>query len=134
MSTAKKIFLATESPQIASIITSKLERDGLKVAWKSNGAESLRAIFAEPPDLMILDSVLPDVSGYELLGKIRGNPVTEAHPVFILLDTLQEYSEMDFIQQGADMVFIKPFRPTNLSKKIRKTLARLELADKGAES
>lgn len=126
MPKSKKIFLATESPQIASIITSKLGRDGFEVLSKSNGLESLHTILAESPDLVVLDSILPDLNAFEILEKLRANPDFRQLPVFILLDTMQERSEQDFIHIGADFVFIKPFRPTNLSKKIRKTLAGLE--------
>ena len=126
MPRTKNIFLATESPQIASIITSKLERDGFKVLSKSNGLESLHIILAESPDLVVLDSILPDLNAYEILQKLRANPGTHELPVFILLDAMQERTEEEFIRIGADFVFIKPFRPTNLSKKIRKTLAGIE--------
>src|SRR3990172_1034452 len=117
MPKTNKIFLATESPQIASIIPSKLERDGFAVLCKSNGAEFFQAILSEPPDLAVLDSILPDLSAYEILQKLRAHPGTEKLPVFILLDALQEHSEEEFVRNGADLVFIKPFRPTNLSKK-----------------
>lgn len=126
MPKTKNIFLATESPQIASIITSKLGRDGFQVLSKSNGLESFQAILSESPDLVVLDSILPDLSAYEILQKLRANSDTLMLPVFILLDTMQERSEEEFIRIGANFVFIKPFRPTNLSKKIRKILAGLE--------
>jgi DNA-binding response OmpR family regulator len=126
MPRTNKIFLGTESPQIASIITSKLGRDGFSVLCKSNGVEAFQSMLSEPPDLAVLDSILPDLNAYEILQKLRAHPGTQKLPVFILLDVLQEHSEEEFVRGGADMVFIKPFRPTNLSKKIRKTLAASE--------
>jgi len=126
MPRAKNIFLATESPQIASIITSKMERDGFQVHSSSNGLETFKSILAESPLLVVLDSILPDLNAYEILQKLRANPGTHELPVFILLDAMQERTQEEFMGIGADFVFIKPFRPTNLSKKIRKTLAGIE--------
>ena len=120
MDSNRKILVVTESPQIASIVISKLERDGFKVFWKSTAAQSIEFIQSDAPNLAILDSILPDSSGYELLLKIRANPDSGTTPIFILLDTLQERSAEEFRQNGAQEVILKPFRPTDLSKKVRK--------------
>ena len=122
-----KILIATESPQIANILTAKLERDGFKVFWKPDGKRTLESVLKDPPDLLILDSILPDDSAFHLLEKFHALPGLEALPVFILLDVLQEHSAEEFLRGGARAVVQKPFRPTDLSKKIRKTLASLNL-------
>lgn len=119
----QKILVVTESPQISTIITSKLERDGLRVFQSSSGKESLKLIESFCPELMVIDSVLPDMSGYELVQKVRTSSGVATLPIFILLDLLQERSAKDFLNSGATEVLVKPFRPTELSKKIRKVLA-----------
>ena len=116
------IIITTESPQIANILTTKLERDGFHVLWKSRGRDCLNSIESDAPSLVILDSILPDLSGTELIKSIRAAAGPETLPVFILLDVLQEHSQEDFIRCGANLVFKKPFRPTDISKNIRKTL------------
>ena len=118
-----KILIATDSPQIANILRSKLERDGFAVFWKQDGKSTLEFVRSDPPALLILDSILPEPSAFHLLGQIRSVLRFENLPVFVLLDVLQEYSAEDFLRCGAREVIPKPFRPTDLSKKIRKTLS-----------
>ena len=118
-----KVVLATDSPQIASIIRAKLERDGLEVFWRPDGKAAIEFVQSNPPDLMIIDSILPDLSGLDLLERIRSLPGLESLPVFVLLDVLQEHSAEEFLRRQAQEVLPKPFRPTDLSKKIRKILS-----------
>ena len=119
----RTILIVTESPQIASIVTTKLERDGMRVSWQKDGERCLAFLTAERPDLIILESVLPDRSGFQLFEEIYSRDRLRAVPVFVLLDVMQDKTEADFLEAGAAQVFIKPFRPTVLSKKIRKTLS-----------
>lgn len=122
--TSVKIIIATESPQIAGIVTSKLERDGFQVFWKPNAHQCLEFIDQEGARLAILDSVLPDMESGALVKEIRQRQSSEMLPIFVLLDRLQERTAEDFLSSGANAVIAKPFRPTDLSKKIRKILWR----------
>ena len=120
--TAAKILIVTESPQIASIVTSKLEREGMEVFWKRDGRQCLDSLRGQRTELVILESILPDRSGYEVLREIRSSPELGPVPAFVLLDVMQDKTEQDFLRAGASAVFVKPFRPTNLSKQIKKAL------------
>ena len=126
-----KILIATDSPQIASILRSKLERDGFAVFWKPDGKSTLELVQSDSPDLLILDSILPDFSAFELLRQIRTLARLEDLPVFVLLDVLQERSAEEFLRCGAREVIPKLFRPTDLSKKIRKTLSPFKGTPRG---
>lgn len=129
MTAAKfQILIITESPQIASILVSKLERDGLSASWKPDGKRGFESIETEAPSLVILDSILPDLDSFRLLEKIRSFPGRNSLPVFVLLDVLQEHSLDEYLAAGARAVIQKPFRPTDISKKIRKALFSQEPA------
>lgn len=118
----KQILVVTDSPQIASILTSKLERDSFSVISKSSAQDALTLLHKENFSLAILDSLLPDRSAMELLKAIRSSFQQSALPIFILLDALQEHTAEEYFSAGANEVLSKPFRPTDVSKRITKIL------------
>jgi PAS domain S-box-containing protein len=112
-----------------------LKQAGFEVIEAANGAEALRAVKEARPQLVLLDIQLPDMSGFEIARRIKGDPLTARVPVLHITATgNQEESEIGSQQSGADIFLAQPFEPQELITVVR-TLIRLHTSEVGlAES
>jgi DNA-binding response OmpR family regulator len=99
-----------------------LGKEGFDVHSASDGEEGLRAIAAGGVDLVILDLLMPDVHGLEVLAKIRADPDCGATPVIILTAKGQDTDREAALAGGADDFMTKPFSPKKLVARIREIL------------
>jgi DNA-binding response OmpR family regulator len=76
--TPKKVVLADDEEHLGSLIKFKLERSGFAVVWTTDGAQALKAVKAERPDLVILDVMMPLMSGFEVLERMKADPVLKS--------------------------------------------------------
>ena len=81
---AKRILLAEENQQLAAMIVDRLKQQGFAVQHESDGLIALRAIAADPPDLLLLELKLPGLHGIELIKKLQQTPRTRKIPVIVL--------------------------------------------------
>ena len=110
-----RILVCDDERHIVRLIQVNMERQGYEVVTAFDGAEGLEKLRTENPDICILDVVMPHMDGFEVLKKIRKDPVTES--VFVIMLTT-EASEEDMAQGyrfGADMYMTKPFSPITLA-------------------
>ncbi len=77
---AQRVLIVEDEPDIRDLLVFHLERDGYQVAKARSGAEALRQAQTSPPDLVLLDLMLPEMDGLEVCRRLRQNPVTQAHP------------------------------------------------------
>ena len=119
-----RVLVVEDEPDIAALIAYQLTRAGFRVETASNGTEGLASISRETPDLLVLDRMLPGVSGDEVLERLRRDPDTASLPVLILTARKEQEDRIRGLQLGADDYLTKPFSPQELVLRVRAILRR----------
>ncbi len=118
-----KILVVDDEKRMVRFIQLNLEQDGFQVITAFNGSEALEQVRTQLPDLILLDIMMPDINGFEVLKKIREvNPV----PVIMLTAKGEEDDRIQGLELGADDYITKPFSPRELVSRIRAVLRRTE--------
>jgi len=119
------IALVDDDRNILTSIAMTLESEGFTVRTYTDGADALRGITAQPPDLAVLDIKMPRMDGMELLSRLRKQ---SAMPVIFLTSKDDEVDEVLGLRMGADDYITKPFSQRLLVERIRALLRRGDLA------
>jgi two-component system, OmpR family, alkaline phosphatase synthesis response regulator PhoP len=110
-----RILVADDEPHIGRIIKTKLEQGPFAVDLVYDGAEALESLERSPDvGLLILDLMMPRVSGLEVLDRVRGDARFDRLPCLILTAAGQDHQETDARRRGADEFMTKPFSPKRL--------------------
>ena len=115
---SKKILLIEDSPTDAKIVKDLLGREDLEITIASSGAEGLKTAFAIKPDLILLDIMLPDMSGFDVCSKIRQAESIKKTIVVILSIKDNPADITRAFHAGADDYVVKPAVPDFLVKKL----------------
>ncbi len=119
--TRYKILVVDDEQRMVRFIQLNLEQDGFEVVTAYNGKEALEQVRTQLPDLILLDIMMPDINGFEVLKKIREvNNV----PVIMLTAKGEEDDRIQGLELGADDYITKPFSPRELVSRIRAVLRR----------
>lgn len=110
----KRVLLAEDEPNIATSLQFLLDRAGYDVNVQENGAEALAEALANPPDLMILDVMLPDLDGLEILREIRADSAAKSLPILMLTAKGAKETQETALAAGADAFITKPFANTEV--------------------
>ena len=86
----KKILLIEDDPFLSSLLGNRLKKEGMEVISVKNGSEVLKSMADNRPDLALLDIILPDKSGFELLGDMKSDPQISKIPVVIISNLGQD--------------------------------------------
>jgi len=105
----KRVLLVEDEPNIIEAIRFILSRDGWRVDTHSDGASALAAVARHRPDVMILDVMLPNKSGFDILRELRAGPETKLLPVLVLTAKGQGKDRELAEQFGANRFMTKPF-------------------------
>jgi adenylate cyclase len=129
MSDPAHVLVVDDTPQNILLLADLLSSRGYDVTTAASGAQALELIAAKPPDLVLLDVVMPEMSGYEVCRKIRANPATEVLPVVLVtaLDPAQE--RIKGLEAGADDFLTKPINQPELLARVRSLLRIKSLYD-----
>ena len=119
---AKKILIADDEPNIVTALEFLLQKAGSEAGIARNGQEALKAIEAEPPDLVLLDVMMPVASGYEVCRHIRARPDLRHIKVVMLSAKGREAEVTKGMAMGADLYVTKPFSTRELMDQIRRLL------------
>ncbi len=121
------ILVVEDEEPIASFIQTALEREGFDVELAASGERALEIIETRPPDLVLLDILLPGLDGLEVCQRIRARP--DYIPMIMLTAKGEEVDKVVGLELGADDYITKPFRPRELLARVRAVLrlARKEL-------
>jgi CheY-like chemotaxis protein len=119
----KKILVVENDPALRMLTSQLLELEGYKVAQAENGRLALDAIAAEPPDLVLCDLLMPELSGCEVLRHLMRNPESAAIPLVFLTASAAPSDRETCLSEGAAGFIIKPFQHTELLQAIRALLA-----------
>ena len=120
---ARTILLVEDDVELASLIQEFLRKNGFDVTIVGNGLEAITRILESPPDLVVLDVMLPGISGMDVCREVR----TQFHSPILMLTALDEdIDQMLGLELGADDYVIKPVKPRLLLSRIRALLRRAE--------
>jgi len=121
---ADLVMVIEDEKEIRDLVRYNLERAGFRVALADNGEDGLERIFAARPDAVVLDLMLPGLSGLEVLRELRGEPVTRDLPVVVLTARAAEMDKLLGFEHGADDYLTKPFSPRELVARLQALLRR----------
>lgn len=119
---AKRVLLAEDEPNIVESLTFLLERAGFEVAVKTDGRRALDTVLEDTPDLLILDVMLPELSGYEVLRHLRADRRSESLPVLMLTAKGQRADRETALEYGADRFITKPFSNADVIAAVKELL------------
>src|SRR5712664_3650806 len=128
---AAEVLVVEDEPDIRNLIVHHLTRDGFRCDTAGNGADALARLRAAPPDLVVLDLMLPGMDGLEVCRRVRSDPATAALPIIMLTAKADEVDRVVGLEMGADDYLAKPFSPKELVARVRAVLRRARPADDG---
>jgi two-component system phosphate regulon response regulator PhoB len=120
-----RILVVDDEPDITALVAYHLARAGFRVSTAHNGSDALKAARDERPDMIILDLMLPGVSGHDVLAELRRREETRDVGVILLTARREEPDRIRGLTLGADDYLTKPFSPQELSLRVRNVLRRL---------
>ena len=124
----RRILVVDDEERMVRFIRLNLEHDGFQVIEAFRGAQALDKLRSALPDLIILDVMMPDIDGFEVLRNIRENNST---PVIMLTAKGEEDDRVHGLELGADDYITKPFSPRELVSRVRAVLRRAEMGGGG---
>lgn len=119
-----RILVVEDEPDIAALVAYQLAQAGHQVRTSASGREAIRALETDPPDLVILDLMLPEMSGLDVLRTLRGRKETKELPVIVLTARREESDRVRGLELGADDYVAKPFSPRELVLRAEAVLRR----------
>ncbi len=105
----KRVLLAEDEPNIVESLTFLLGKAGFDVVTEVDGQAALDAVLAAPPDVVILDVMLPGLDGFEILRRLRADARGQSLKVIMLTAKGQREDRETALQNGADLFITKPF-------------------------
>lgn len=127
------IHVVEDEEDILELIKYNLSKEGYQVSSSTSGEDAIRAVESKPPDLILLDLMLPGADGFEVCRRLGNNPVTRDIPIVMLTAKGEESDIVTGLELGADDYITKPFSPKVLIARIRAVLRRVgaEPVDEG---
>ena len=119
-----RVLVADDDADIAGFVELNLTLEGFEVEVVHDGASALRSALASPPDLLLLDVMMPHVDGVEVLRRLRADPSTAALPIVLLTAKSLSADKVVGLTAGADDYIVKPFDTLELLARVQTTLRR----------
>lgn len=123
-----RLLVVDDTPENAQLLEAMLSPHGYSVTLAFSGAEGLEKVRTGEPDVVLLDILMPDISGYEVCRRIRANPSTRLLPV-VMLTSSRDQDKVESIEAGADDFIARPFDPRELLSRVRSLLRIKEYQD-----
>ncbi|HSR43398.1 MAG TPA: response regulator transcription factor, partial [Longimicrobiales bacterium] len=123
--TSPRVLVVEDESDIAALIAYQLTREGFRVETSSNGSDALKAVNREVPDLIVLDRMLPGLSGDEVLRQLKQESATKGIPVLVLTARREQEDRIEGLELGADDYLTKPFSPRELVLRVQAILRRI---------
>jgi phosphate regulon transcriptional regulator PhoB len=127
-----RILIVEDEADIRDLLAFHLERAGYHVTRSRTGADALRQVRARPPDLILLDLMLPELDGLEVCRRLRQDPRTASVPIVMLTARGEEVDRIVGLELGADDYVVKPFSPKEVVARVRAVLRRAGARDGAA--
>jgi len=123
-----RILLIEDDLSLTELVRYNLDHEGFEVTCSADGEEGLMLAFEMPPDVILLDWMLPNLSGIEICRRLRRAPATANVPVILLTARAEEADRIRGLDTGADDYITKPFSPRELIARIHAILRRIRPA------
>ena len=120
----EKILIVDDEPNVLRLIGYALHVEGYEIVIAQTGVEALNKVQTEKPDLVILDIILPDISGIKVCQQIRDKPGTASLPIIMLSAKTQVSDKIKGLEAGADEYITKPVDPEEMVARVRALLER----------
>jgi len=124
MSDGRHILVVDDEPDLAELVAMNLERAGFEATVAHDGRAALVSAQRRRPDLIILDVMMPELSGTEVASRLRSNPATSTVPIVMLTAKAEEVDELVGLTVGADDYITKPFSVKVLIARVEAVLRR----------
>lgn len=121
-----KILVVDDEPEAVELVEFNLEQAGFAVITAADGAEALNKAKTNSPNLIVLDLMLPEISGLEVCKMLRRDPAVAGVPIIMLTAKAAEIDRVLGLELGADDYITKPFSPRELVLRIKKLLQRTQ--------
>ena len=122
----QRIFVVDDEPQVREVLKLYLSREGFRVETAADGAAALAAFDAHPPDLVLLDLMLPKIDGLQVFKLLRARRTV---PIIMLTAKGDEVDRVLGLELGADDYIVKPFSPREVVARVKNVLRRASLPD-----
>jgi len=119
----KTVLVVDDEINLVRLVQVNLEKAGFAVISAGDGKEALAKIAKEKPDLIVLDVMMPELDGFSVLERLRGNAATVDLPVVMLTARAQDEDQARGIFTGADVYLTKPFNPNELVAFVKRLLS-----------
>jgi len=130
----RKILIIEDETDVADLLTLNLRKAGYRVSTAGDGASGLQKARDDKPDFIILDLMLPKMSGLEVCKILKGDAATAQLPILMLTARAEEIDRIVGLEFGADDYVTKPFSPREIVLRIRAILRRGETADESLKA
>ena len=127
------VLVVEDEPAIRDMIRFALERAGMMVEAAADAQEALISINGKRPDIILMDWMLPGISGIELTRRLRRESFTEDIPIIMLTAKVSEDDKVSGLESGTDDYIVKPFSPRELLARIRAVLRRCNPTDSNGQ-
>ncbi len=114
-----RVLVVDDEPDVTELVSRVLGVEGFEVESETGGRAALTRILADPPDLLVLDLMMPDMDGFEVLKLVRLDARGRSLPVLILSARTGHQAQLETLQLGADAYICKPFSPRELVAQVR---------------
>jgi DNA-binding response OmpR family regulator len=121
---AEKILIVDDDATMVNLLSTILEIDGFETQRALSGREAFEVLAEVVPDMVLLDIMMPEMDGFEVLARLRDDPATKRLPIIMLTARTDDKDIFEGWRRGADEYVTKPFDPHELVEIIKKVLAR----------
>jgi two-component system phosphate regulon response regulator PhoB len=128
----KRILVVDDEPDLLELVRVNLSQAGFEVETAETGRQALERVRRSAPDLLILDLMLPDLSGTEVCRHLRQDPSLAEIPIIMLTARADEVDRVVGLEVGADDYVTKPFSPRELTLRVRAVLRRRQPGSAGS--
>ena len=120
----KHVLVVEDEPDTAELIELHLKNDGYRVTVAGDGDQALKKVHKHMPDLVILDLMIPEITGVEVCKFIRKDPATQSTPIIMCTAKTGEIDKILGLELGADDYVTKPFSPRELLLRVKNLIKR----------
>ena len=129
-----KILIVEDERDIVELLRYNLQAAGFKTDYVRNGADALRRAVEKPPDLILLDLMLPEVDGLIVCSLLKSDPRTKNVPIVMLTAKIEEEDRVKGLELGADDYIPKPFSPREVVLRVAAVLRRIKIGQESEET
>lgn len=131
MSEHPKVLLVEDEPAQREVLSYNLKSEGFDVVTAADGEEAMLLVEEETPDIIVLDWMLPRISGIEICRRIKSKPQTRSIPILMLSARSEEVDRVRGLETGADDYVVKPYSVLELMARVRSQLRRVRPSSVG---